>query len=232
MSFIKSTFPWEPASNSQVSKELKALQAELLKKTTYSVKVKYNTYDSQINQNIVKDNSYGYIIKQNNNTISNLLGIYTVQNKDYRVTIDSAKKIIHVANVFKTEVPLFSISDYEKILKFCKAVKKYSKNNLLGYRFETTNKEGVLAQEIILENNIIKEANVFYCNEYTWRENNTIKKQKYYPRLQVQFFDFNDKITLNDKSFEVNNIIQTNNKKISLTSSYKSFKLIDGRIKK
>jgi hypothetical protein len=223
---------WKTVDIKTVSKELKELQAAYSKITTYAVTINYITYDTKSN-NTVHDRSNGYIIKSGLYSKSRLLGIYSVQNEKFRITIDSSKKIVHVSNAYEAKDPGFSINDYMKILNFCKSVKKMSSVNMTGYRFETKNKEGLVAQELFIENGITKEVNVFYANEHFFRENNSIKKEIVYPRLQVLFSNYNQNIKVSKSDFSTEKIITIgSDKKLSLVPAYKGYKLIDGRVKK
>lgn len=223
---------WQPVDIKIVANELKELQASYSKLTNYSVNIKYLTFDTKSNSD-VHDKSNGYMIKSGIYTKSRLLGIYSVQNEKLRVTIDSAKKTVHVSNAFKFQDPGFSLNDYTKILGFCKTVKKATNNNIVAYRFETKNTEGLIAQELYLENGITKEVNVYYANEHFYRENNDMKKEIVYPRLQVLFSDYNPKIKIVASDFTLDKIIlELKDKKIKLTENYRGYKLTDGRIKK
>ncbi len=223
---------WQPIDVKVMATELKELQASYSKLTNYSVNIKYLTFDTKSNAD-VHDKSNGYMIKSGIYTKSRLLGIYSVQNEKLRVTIDSAKKVVHVSNAFKFEDPGFSIKDYTKILGFCKIVKKATNNNVVAYRFETKNAQGLIAQELYIENGITKEVNVYYANEHFYRENNDMKKEIVYPRLQVLFSDYNPKIKVLPSDFSLDKIILVlKDKKIKLTENYNGYKLTDGRIKK
>jgi hypothetical protein len=223
---------WQAIDLKTAAKELKDLQISYSKITNYSVKINYHTYDTKSNDDI-HDKSNGYMIKSGIYSKSRLLGIYSVQNEKLRVTIDSSRKTIQVSNTFTIKDPGFSLKDYLKILSFCKTVKKVTENNLVGYRFETKNTEGLIAQELFIENGITKEVNAYYANEHFFRTNNDLKKEIVYPRLQVLFTDFNPKIKMASSEFSYDNIIHLSNEnKIKLTSNYTGYKLIDGRIKK
>ncbi len=231
-SFKPKDVAWQIIDVKIAAKELKDLQASYAKITNYSIRINYRTFDTK-NGDDIHDKSNGYMIKSGTNTKSRLLGIYSVQNDKCRITIDSAKKTIQVSNPFTFKDPGFSLRDYFKILSFCKTVKKITENNVIGYRFETKNKAGLIAQEIFIENGITKEVNAYYANEHFYRENNDLKKEVVYPRLNVVFSDFNPKIKLAPSEFSIDNIIDfSNSKKLKLTLNYKGYKLIDGRIKK
>lgn len=223
---------WQKADPAIVAKELREFQKAYGSLQSYSVALSYTTYDTKKEQ-VPQDKSDGYIIRSGSSSKSRLLGIYSVQNEKLRVTIDSLKKIVHVANAFKTELPNFSPEDYLKILGYCKSVQKGTGNKSTSYRFETKNTEGILAQEVFLENGLIKEANIYYANEHTWREDNTIQKEMVYPRLQVLFKGFNSKLKLKEEDFSIETILSTKEgKKLQLAPGFNAYKLIDGRIKK
>lgn len=224
--------PWKTIDATVAAKELKDMQQLQVKYTKYSVNLKYFTYDTK-NDEGIKDKSEGYIIKYNNCIKSRLMGIYTLQNKSLRISIDSVKKLIQVSNPFTSEQSDFSLNDYIKILGYCKAVKKATVNKTTGYRFETKNIEGVMAQEVFLEEGIIKEANIYYANKHFVRENNTVRTEMVYPKLQVLFSNFNSNLKLTESDFnEAQILVVQNNKTIKLTEAYRGFKLIDGRVKK
>jgi hypothetical protein len=232
VSYKRADVNWKTMDIKTISKELKDLQVSYSKLTTYAVTINYITYDTKSN-NTIHDRSNGYMIKSGIYSKSRLLGIYSVQNEKFRVTIDSSKKVIHISNAYEAKDPGFSINDYMKILNLCKTVKKTSGENMIGYRFETKNKEGLIAQELFIENGITKEVNVFYANEHFLRENNSIKKEIVYPRLQVLFSNYDQNIKVSKSDFTTEKIITTgSDKKLSLVPAYKGYKLIDGRVKK
>ena len=232
VSFKTNTSVWKEIDTKTVAQELKLLQISYAKITTYSVNINYQTYDTKGSDEI-HDKSHGYMIKSGMYNKSRLLGIYTVQNDKIRVTIDSAKKTIQIANAFIFKDPGLSLNDYLKILTFCKVVKKSTENDIVGYRFETKNTQGLMAQEIFIENGITKEVDAYYANEHFYRENNDLKKEIVYPKLTVVFSDFNPKIKVIPTDFNIDKIVNLSNpKKIVLTPNYKGYKLIDGRIKK
>lgn len=223
---------WQKAEIATVAKELKELQLSYSKITAYSVNINYVTFDTKSNDE-VHDRSKGYFIKSGLNCKSSLLGIFSVQNEKLRVTIDSGARVIQVSNSFEFKDPGFSLNDYIKILGVCKTVKKTSANNTVGYRFETKNTEGITAQEVFIENGITKEVNVYYANEHFLRENNAVKKEIVYPKLQVLFYNFNQKTRFSASDFSTDKIVSIgSDKKIKVTPGYKGYKLIDGRIKK
>jgi hypothetical protein len=223
---------WKIIEATIVAKELKDLQLSYSKINNYSVRITYLTYDTKKGSD-VRDRSTGYMIKSGLYTKSSLLGIYSVQNQKLRVTIDSSKKKIHVSNAFPFKDPGLSFNDYVKILGLCKSIKKVVNDDHFGYRFETKNTQGLVAQEVYIKNGITREVNVYYANEHFYRENNNIQKEIVYPRLQVLFSDFNPKIVVNPEDFSVSNIIEIDrNNKLKLQANYLGYKLIDGRVKK
>lgn len=229
-SFTFYTANWSTVTPGQVAKELQDLNTKLATLKQYSVTVSYDSFNSHQSE-AVHDHASGYVIRYGRLSKSRLLGIYTVQNEQYRVTIDSANRIVKVANAFEDIESTFSYNDYIKLLGLCKSIKKSVDKSYTAYRFETRNTEGLMAQEVFLQNGMIKQVYAYYSNEHSWRENNVIKKETIYPKLHVVFGNFNQKPACTAKDFSLDGILIKKDAKLYLAPGYSTFKLIDGRIK-
>lgn len=222
---------WKVLDTNAVAKELIAINKEVVKNKAYKFNVSYKSYKGHF-ENKVYDEQTGTVIKSDEFTYSKINGALTIQNKDFRIIVDSLKKFIKVSDPLQGSEPNFNIDDYIKSLNACKIVKRKENEGVVAFRFELKATRGIVIQEIYFKNNFIVKTVVYYANEHNVRENNTLKTQVVYPRMEIDIRDFEKLNDVNKDIFKADNIVILKKDKFSIKEKYKSYKFFDGRFKK
>jgi len=230
-SSFKSGMEWEQVSNEAVAKELLQINKEIQKHKSYKFSICYKSFKGHFDPKVY-DQQTGKVVRSEDQLYSNANGALTIQNKEMRVTVDSARKAIKVANPLKGIEPHFDIDEYIKTLDVCKVVKRKEENGTIAFRFELKTSKEIVVQEIFFKNNFLSKTIIYYAREHTVRENNTTKTQMVYPRLEIDINDFEALSVVNKEIFRTDKIVTLSNSILTVNEKYKNFKLFDGRYKK
>ena len=222
---------WQNIKPETAADELIKLNKNILKNNRYSFKVNYTSYQEHEDVKAFQSQD-GIVIKDGINLYSKLNGATTIQNKEIRIVIDSAKQFIKITNPLEGQEPNFNVDDYLKILKICKAVKRKEMDKAIAFRFETKATKGIVAQEIYFGEEFLNKSVIYYVNENNIRENNQIVSQTVYPKLEITISDFKKLEKINIDIFKTNEIVFLGKKEAELKGKYKEFKFFDGRFKK
>lgn len=222
---------WQPINSDVVAKELVTINKEALKNKNYKFNVFYKSYKGHFD-NKVYDQQKGVVIKNDELMYSKIDGALTIQNRDFRIIVDSLKKFIKISDPLKGAEPTFNIDEYIKTLKNCKSVKRKKIKSTIGFRFELKAERGIVIQEIYFDKDFLSKTVIYYANDHSIRENNTIKTQVVYPRMEIEINDFEKLNIVNKEIFKADNIVSLKNNKFTVKEKYKEYKFFDGRFKK
>lgn len=222
---------WQSIANDAAANELIAINKELVKLKNYKFNINYQSFKGHF-ETKVYDEQRGIVLKNEELIYSKVNGALTIQNKDYRIIVDSIKKQINVTDPIKGQAPTFNIADYLELLKACKAVKRFDKDGIIAFRFELKANRGIVIQEIYFNKDFLDRTVIYYANEHSVRENDQTKTEIVYPRMEIKISAFEKLEKVNKNVFMINDFVSINKNKLSTSEKYKTYKLLDGRFKK
>lgn len=188
----------------------------------------YETYTSEL----PVEKQTGTFRKDGKNYHSELLGIRTIQNENYKIVIDTATKVILVANPDQLTWTAYTKEDYNFLLKRCTSIRMSKTGRYTFYRMELPENSPIGAYEFLVdENGMTREVNWYYNKEVKKDENDENSKVK--PKMSISFSGFKDKIDYNyQDTFSEQPYFTKKDNKLIPTEKYRMYKLMDQRIRK
>ncbi len=222
---------WQEVKSDVAAEELINLNKRVLKNESYSFTINYSSFKEYSD---VKpyESQYGIAIRDGIHLYSKVLGAITIQNKQLRIVIDSAKHFIKITDPIKGQEPNFNINDYIKVIGICKSVKRKELDKIIAYRFEPKSSQGIVAQEIYLNDEFLVKSVIFYANRHDIRTGNEINSEMLYPKLEITISNFKKVQKINKTTFSTDEVLALTKNGIVLKGKYRSFKYFDGRVNK
>lgn len=193
---------------------------------TYSFHITYSSFAGHT-ANVAYEQATGYFKKLKEGVHSNIMGLETIQNKNYTVHCDTAQKIITVSEKVPSQLDEgFNGEEYLKALAKCSSAKltettggtllhmEFEKSHPVQYYEFLTRKEGGLQYIIIC-----------YTNEVSLPAGNKVK-----PKLKIGFSDYGVNITPHKSELDVKKIFSMKNNIIKPIDAFKDYTLLDQRI--
>ena len=196
-----------------------------------SMDVTYKLYESY-KSTTPKDILTGSFKKQDNNILSNLLKIETMQNTKYKIIVDAANKILVVADPQHYMNNAITV-DIDSVLAFCSSVDyRETGQKLKVYKLNFDN--------IFFEYNSIE----IFINKYTYfldkltlyfRDAVSIDKNdpdspKEKPRLEIAYSSVNKDPKFGKNLFSEKKYIDINDGKFTCSALYKNYQLINQKL--
>jgi hypothetical protein len=197
----------------------------------YSLNVTHASYENYTT-GVPADKSDGYFKKDGNNYHSFLMGIHTIQNSQYKIVIDTAQKIIVVANPDQLTWLAYTQDDYQVVLKSATATRMRKTGRYTFYRVELPEQNPMGAYEFLIdENGLAREISWYYNQEMRTDENNAASTVK--PRMSISFSGYQENPSFNfTETFSEAPYFFKKNDQLQVTENYIKFKLLDQRIRK
>ncbi|MCW3084168.1 MAG: hypothetical protein JWP12_1534 [Bacteroidetes bacterium] len=230
LSIAQQAATWATVGRDDMAKTFEKMGTALKNTPVYSMVVTHTSFENY--KTIVPfERSVGYFKKNNNSYHSFLLGIHTVQNPKYRISVDSSAKIVMVANndnnsIFNT----YGIEDYKEVLNSCTTIKVISVGTDKLYRMEFKPGSQLTAQELVItEDGFLKKLTWFYSKEVQKdpEDKNSVKAK---PRLEITFSELKKNPSFSKKEFDEKEYFSKKETKLLLTEKYKAYQLSDQRI--
>lgn len=191
---------------------------------TYEFNIKYISY-KDYKTSIPYETSIGFFKKDGNNFYCKILDLYTMQNDNYKIIIDSSDKTISIASPSQVFESVFSVFDIETLFSNYAIVKTANFSGGLLFRIEPKLAYDIDSYEYLVDKSgWIKELTIFY-NISLIDRNGDVTNIK--PRLQM-IFSINDKKVNKDEYNESRFFIKQGDNLV-LTKEYKNFQLMDNR---
>jgi hypothetical protein len=218
-----------PISKEEIGKVFEKTNTWFRETPVYSLDVVHASFENYTTP-LPADKAIGYFKKDGKNYHSFLLGIHTIQNTEYKIVIDTAEKIIAVANPDQLTWLKYTQEDYKVFLKSCTAVRTSKTGRYTFYRVELPENNPITAYEFLLdEKGLAREINWYYNKEVKKDENSTAAK----PRMSISFSGYNEAPSFNySETFSEVPYFVKKNDKLVVTEKYKNFRLLDQRVKK
>lgn len=191
----------------------------------YSLSVTYRSYIGH-QSTVVEDKQTGFVVQHKDIIISGLLGAYSVQNDQIKVSIDSSEQMIGILypdTLHKSVI--FDQEQYELSKQRIKKAYTEKKRNetLMSFDF----KPGFAYEKVsvlILPNGMIKEMTLYYAS-YTEYEDSNGMLQKEKAKVIISFSEKKQP----GKLLTPSDIVNETKNGWSLTEPFKGFELIDFR---
>jgi hypothetical protein len=226
-SVIGQTHTWMNISADDAAKVYWNLNNLYSKTTSYSITVTYTSYENYTTQTSYETSS-GFFNKYTTGYHSFLLGISTIQNSKYKIVVDTARKVIAVANPDKTFENSLTMADYKTLMENCTSIKVANEGNEKYYRIEFKSVYPINAYEYALSSTgWIKEMTLFYNKNYVNEngENVNIK-----PRLQIKYGNVKVGILENKSELDESKYFSKLGIKLIIASKYNGYVLSDQRV--
>ena len=202
-------------------------------KTTpnYSLTVTHASFENYTTE-IPYEKSTGYFKKQGENYHSFLLNIHTIQNKEYKIVIDSVDKLMLVANPDHQQWQTYTQEDYSVLLKTCTALRKSINGRYTFYKMELPDNSPIGAYEFLIdEQHRGREIRWYYNKEVKKDESDPSSAVK--PRMNISFSAYKEEENFDyTQTFSESAYFEKKGDKLIPTEKYSKYKLLDQRIKK
>jgi hypothetical protein len=198
------------------------------KASSMSMQIQYKLYTNYISVTPY-ESSAGEFVKQNNNYYSSLLGITTIQNNKYKLSISDNEKTIIVSDPHASEKSP-SVPQIDSMLAKCSSSELKTEAN--GYKncilhFEKNPFSEFDRIEIeINTDHFVSKLVMFYREAVTLDETNpSLKKEK--PRLEISYSSITAHPVFAEDQFSEKKYISADGKKIALTPSFATYRLLN-----
>lgn len=180
-------------------------------------------------QNPVKeDESIGYFVKDGNTIYSYQLGIYTVQNKKFKVIVDSTERYVGITYSDTAQTSPYSSASPSYSKKYVKSIElleKRQKKYITIYFIDGYSYSKIVT--VLTKSNILESMELFLANDIVYEEKG--KEQKDKAKIRITFFPMKGK---KKGILEIEDILRIKNNEILLTPKFSKFELIDFRYEK
>lgn len=223
---------WQPASKEETVAAYKKVCDWFINTNSYSFSLKYTSYKSPTSNEVI-ESSEGSYKRSGKKFASVAIGIKTIQNEKVRIIIDTADKLIAIANPGNLSPAMQTSEELTKLLENVKLLRKKNSNGTTTYRIDFKKNELYDAYEFTINSKNLLEKLVYYYAEQTDKdygdgEEEKAIERKLKPRLEIVFSGYLAPSNVQDSEFNEQAIVLANNK-ISLLNKYKSYQVKDYR---
>lgn len=196
-------------------------------KSEFKMEIIISSYKGH-HSTVAKDNSKGYVFKKGGVIESYQVGVYSIQDKEKKIIIDSSEMVIGITypdTVFNVG---YNAKHFEAIQNFITNItsKSIGKSNLITIYY----KEGTPYDKVTLKvnsaTNFIEEF-ILYQSDNIEYENQEGEMKHEKAKIKFSFRDLSKQ--QNKFHFKIAEIISYTGKKYSTTAAFKRFELIDFR---
>ena len=198
---------------------------------SYSLDVTHASFENYTTD-VPSDKITGYFKKEGGNYHSFLMGIHTIQNKQYKIVVDTSEKIIMVANPDQLTFISYTQEDYKVFLKNSTATRKIKTGRYTFYKVELPEENPMSSYELLVdEKGLLREVKWYYNKEVKMDANDPESAVK--PSMSISFSGYQESPVFNyAETFSEAPYFAQKDGKLQLAPAYMSFKLLDQRIRK
>lgn len=217
---------WSDVNKDVLSKTLADVNNHFARMLNYKVSITDESFTSYTATEYHEKYS-GYFKRNGESFHSNLGGINTLQNKDYRVAIDSAKRMVMISDPVDYLDKVLPTGNYTELLKSCTKTLAYHSGNVDAYRLEFAAGSPIAAYEITLKDSLPQKIVIYYSRSVKAAHEKDIDK----PKLEVYYSNWVTGITLSKEEFSAEKYISKQGNNYVLTPPYSvKYKLLDERV--
>ena len=222
---------WSSISKDEMAKIFEKMSNSLKNTQSYSMVVTHSSYENY-KTNTPFEQSKGYFKKDKNNYHSFLLGIHTIQNTKYKMSVDTSAKVIMVAkNENNSIFDTYQLQDYKDLIDVCSSIKTMDIGTDKQYRLEFKDGYSLSSQEFTVSpDGILKQITLYYAKavQLDPEDKNSAKVK---PRLSISFSEYKKNAAFNYKNeFDESAYFYKSGEKLMLTEKYKHYELSDQRL--
>jgi hypothetical protein len=211
-----------------VAEVFKEVNAQYSKTENVSMDIHYELF-TNYSAPLAYESSTGTYVKQGSNYYSSLLGITTMQNKKYALSVSENDKMIVVSNPVKIgKAP--SLVETDSLLKRCTSteVKKTTEGNTLCVlHFENAPfSEFDRIEMEVGKNSFITRMTLYYREAVNLNESDPqLKKEK--PKLVISYSNINTYPVIKAGQFSERTFIIDNGDKITGAPAYSTYRILN-----
>jgi len=228
---------WQASGKQEIIEEYKNACNWLMNTPSYFFRLKYTSYKDYVTKEYL-ESAEAYYKRVTNNYRTDALGIKTLQNSKIKIVVDTANNTVTVMSPSSVSLTISSAEELETMLNNTKALKKIkASKTTVCYRVDFNKNSLYEAYEFSVNDKGILERITFYYseqnnneNEYAQQSNEKSKGSKMKPRLEILFFGYQVPALFSKSDFEDPQVLINAKGKISLTGSYKNYRLLDYRL--
>jgi len=195
-------------------------------KESYSLKVIYRSFKGHSSSH-PEDEMTGFISKKGNIFESYQLGVYSIQNENIKVIVDSAEMTINLTYPDSNITSFYSKEQFEESKYNLSSIEHYKRSQsdiiIMTYKYGYSYSKIELS---IAKKGFINEMILYLTNTVKYKdENNNIKEEK--AKISINYLDISSQS--NGLKLNMEDIVIKTKGGYELTSKYKGYELIDYR---
>jgi len=219
---------WKPVSKAEALNILSKMKLWYKEHPDYSVKVNHTSYIGYSNTT-PHEQSEGYLTVRGKFYHSNMLGIETIQNAKYKITIDTSDKNIIISNPDDWNSEVSDLVD-SNALRLVTSYYLMKHDNLISIRLDYKPGSKLERHEITLNSDYRVSEIAFYFSRGTYDETSQ-ESENEKPKVVVKYSDYKLKDLSSKDDFDSENyIVLSDSNKLKPALSYSDFQLFDSRI--
>ena len=228
--FAQNKPEWKDIDKGQAKKIIANFKEWAIKHPTYKVDTHFSSYKDHTTS-LPSDESVGYIKKNGDNLNSLSVGIYSIQNANCRLAVDTTHKLILISEPKKALKTVADI-DTAQIMRSVKRFLSYTSDNGIALRIEYKPNPNIGAIEVhTTKEGEIKKLVWYYSGKVPGVDDND--KDYTLPRVEVVFSNYKLNVSFDyKKEFDEKNYFTMVGKAFVPTSKFKNYKIDDTRIRK
>lgn len=217
---------WEVISKDEISMKLESVNNCFIHMHNYSVNVTDESFASYT-ASVYHERYTGYY-KRGTGVFHSCLGsLQTIQNKEFRIAVDSVRRTVMIADpsdYFDKEI---SGKDYSALLKVCNKTMVSRSGNVSVYRLEFDKGYPLTAYELTLKDSLPQKIVMYYSKTVKGANENNLDK----PRMEIYFDNWVLNTASNKEEFNADRYVYKQGDKYFLKPPYSSrYKLLDERV--
>lgn len=215
---------WVAINKDMMAADMMQLVKRFQHMKKYEVWVTHASYENYTTT-VSHQTSKGYFIRDNKNYHNFLLGIHTIQENGCRIVIDSAKKVMMLADPTDANDSIMPVSDYSMLYGLCSSIKQGKEGNMTFYRLEFGKQYYMSAMEFVLEDSLPAKIIMYYAKSV--KSGNKMTK----PRLEIEYSNWAMKISDAGTAFDIEAYVKRDGNRYFLRKNYLAkYKLLDERV--
>ncbi len=223
--FNSNAAEWTNLSTKDFISDMQVITLRLSNSKSFSVNVSYASYEKE-NEEIIHDQSNGYVKKAGNNYHSFAMGIHSIQNTTERVLVDNGNEIISVTNPVTSQEQYITPELSERVLKLAISISKKSEGDNVYYSIKFSDKYPISSYLIrVDQKKFMKQIDIVYQEKL---KNN--KGEDANLRLRIKFSQWSLNESIPNSEFLASQYVIFRNGRYELTTQYSNYELSDQRV--
>ena len=218
---------WETTTKENFKSMLDEVSNFYKNQTHYSFDIRHSSFKDK-NDTQPFESSNGYMKKSGNSYHSLLMGVQTIQNNRYKVSVDKINEMIMFSDAEELLSPWDEYNKEGSMEMVMKVEKRMLNSGDVQYK--AIYQDGLGVDYLIIEKNKAGWTNeLIICYEdRLYEDQETRIQEKVAPMVKVKYTNFTqDKV--GPSEFDVSKFVLINGKSVTPTSAYQNFSFYDAR---